>query len=100
MSEAPDSSPSSPPSESLSLDDLPIRITFDVGDKVLTVAQLRELTVGDTLRLDRPATEYVTIRAQGAVIGRGHLVEIDNRLGVALDQLHAPQAATPKVDAA
>lgn len=99
MSEVPDSSSSSPSSEPLSLDALPIRITFDVGDKVLTLAQLQELTVGDTLRLDVPATEYVTIRAQGAVIGRGHLVEIDHRLGVALDQIHAPQPSAPKVDA-
>ena len=100
MTEAPESPTSSSPGESLSVDALPIRITFDVGDKVLTVAQLRDLTMGDTLRLDRPTTEYVTIRAQGVVIGRGHLVEIDNRLGVALDQLNAPQPGTPTVDAA
>ena len=100
MTEAPDSPASSSPGESLSLDALPIRITFDVGDKVLTVAQLRDLTMGDTLRLDRPTTEYVTIRAQGVVIGRGHLVEIDNRLGVALDHLNAPQPSTPRVDPA
>lgn len=100
MAEAPESPSSSSQGESPSLDALPIRITFDVGDKVLTVAQLRDLTLGDTLRLDRPTTEYVTIRAQGVVIGRGHLVEIDNRLGVALDHLHALQAAEPKVDAA
>jgi type III secretion protein Q len=95
MSDNPESPDTSGDSEPISLDSLPIRVTFDVGDKVLTLAQLKTLSSGDTLNLDRPPQEYVTIRAQGAVIGRGHLVEIDNRLGVAIDLLRAPEAATP-----
>lgn len=69
------------------LDQLPVRLTFDLGDKVLTYGELAQLQPGETLELARPATDYVTVRANGAVIGHGHLVEVDGRLGVRLASL-------------
>ena len=51
------------------------------------------LQPGETIRLDRPTTGYVLVRANGSLIGSGHLVEIDGRLGVCLDRLTPP--ATP-----
>jgi len=83
------------PQTSASLQHLPIRLSFDVGQKTMSWAELTRLTAGDTVALDVPTSEYVTVRANGAVIGRGHLVELDNRLGVALDALHPP---VPVVD--
>ncbi len=71
----------------IAMQDIPVRLSFDVGHKTVTMAQLQQLQPGSSLVLDRPATEYVTLRANGAVIGSGHLVEIDNRLGVSIDSL-------------
>jgi len=78
--------------ERVSLDQLPVKLSFDVGTKTLTLAELQSLTPGATFTIDRPAQEYLTIRANGAVIGSGQLVEIDGRLGVAVTSL------TPKSD--
>lgn len=75
--------------EPLSLDQLPIRLSFDVGTKTLTLAELQTLQPGTTFALDRPAKEYLTIRANGAVIGSGQLVEIDGRLGVSVSRITA-----------
>jgi type III secretion protein Q len=76
-----------------SLQQLPIRLSFDVGQKTLSWHQMTQLQSGDTVSLDSPTSQYVTIRANGAVIGRGHLVEIDNRLGVAVDAIVHPGSA-------
>jgi type III secretion protein Q len=78
--------------ERISLDQLPIRLSFDVGTKTLTLAEIQSLTPGSTFTVDRPAQDYLTIRANGAVIGTGQLVEIDGRLGVSVTSL------TPKSD--
>ena len=75
------------------LDELRIRLSFDVGDKTISLAELERLQPGETIRLDRPTTGYVLVRANGSLIGSGHLVEIDGRLGVCLDRLTPP--ATP-----
>jgi type III secretion protein Q len=66
---------------------LPVRVSFDLGETVLSLAQVKTLQPGETLQLQRPAQEYVTIRANGMPIGTGQLVEIDGRLGVAIGSL-------------
>lgn len=66
---------------------LPVRVSFDLGETVLSLAQVKTLQPGETIQLQRPAQEYVTIRANGMPIGTGQLVEIDGRLGVAIGSL-------------
>ncbi len=68
---------------------LPVRVSFDLGETVLSLAQVKSLQPGETLELDRAVQEYVTIRANGMPIGTGQLVEIDGRLGVAVGGLSA-----------
>jgi type III secretion protein Q len=76
----------------VALDDMPVHLTFDVGQKVMTLAQLRQLGEGQALSLDRDIQSAVSIRANGAVIGQGQLVDIDGRLGVLVHRLHAPSS--------
>jgi type III secretion protein Q len=79
------------------LGQLPIRVSFDLGETILSLAQLKALQPGQTLALQRTAQEYVTIRANGMPIGTGQLVEIDGRLGVAVGSL-TPAAQQSTVD--
>jgi type III secretion protein Q len=74
----------------ISWEDMPVHLTFDVGQKTLTLKQLRQLAEGQALALDREIQSAVNIRANGATIGQGQLVDIDGRLGVLLNQLHSP----------
>lgn len=87
MSTAPDAPPPSGTDEPISIDQMPVRLSFDVGDKTLTLAELRSLQAGSVLALDRPVDDYVTVRANGAAIGRGQLIEIDGRMGVSISSL-------------
>lgn len=74
------------------LGQLRIRLSFDVGDKTLTLAELQALRPGQVLPLDQATIDYVKVRANGALVGHGHLVEIDGRLGVSLASLVPPAA--------
>lgn len=79
--------PSTPADESvpLDLDAIPVRLEFDLGDRHISLADLRKLQPGEVFALDRPLAEgAVHIRANGALIGTGELVEIDGRIGVTI----------------
>jgi type III secretion protein Q len=86
-----------PATESDSMDEqavdfehVPVRLTFDIGERVITLGELEKMQPGETIALGRPLKEAVTIRANGAPIGTGVLVDIDGRLGVSVTRLHAP----------
>jgi type III secretion system YscQ/HrcQ family protein len=64
------------------LADIPVMVTFDVGQCELTIGELRELVTGSIIELGGPLTEVVNLRAGGKLIGLGELIEIDGRIGV------------------
>lgn len=82
-----------PLDEAASFDAIPVRLSFDLGEINLTLAELRALQPGQTLRLGHPVANAVRIRANGALIGEGELVEIDGLLGISVRQLFARTAA-------
>ena len=79
--------------ESLSLEQMPVELSFDLGRKMMSLQELKKLSEGQAVPLDQPLQQAVTIRANGAVIGQGQLLDIDGRVGVLISQLHAPKTA-------
>lgn len=75
----------------VSPDDIPVRLSFDLGTVSLTYSQARALQPGQVITLDHPLSGVVSIRANGVLIGDGDLVEIDGQLGVSIRSL-APTA--------
>jgi type III secretion protein Q len=73
------------------IDAVPVRLTFDLGQRQIRWDELKALQVGQSLDLARPLSQAVNIRANGALIGTGELVEIDGRLGVTIAQLASPR---------
>ncbi len=71
------------------IEQVPVRLTFDLGERSLTVAELRALKPGFTFDLGRDVRRAVTIRANGQPVGEGELVDIDGILGVAVTSLGA-----------
>ncbi|WP_315124610.1 type III secretion system cytoplasmic ring protein SctQ [Comamonas antarctica] len=69
---------------------IPVRLSFDLGEITLTLAELRALQPGQAIRLGHPVAGAVRVRANGALVGEGELVEIDGHLGVALRRLAPP----------
>ncbi len=70
-----------------SIDQLPLRVTFDLGDLAMTLGQVRELQVGQSIDLGQPLTSAVRVRVNGLLIGLGELVDIDGRMGVTVTSL-------------
>lgn len=77
-------SPDTPLAETAALDSVPVRLSFDLGEVSMTLAQLRALQPGQTVDLGHPLAGAVRIRANGALVGEGDLVEIDGQIGVSV----------------
>ncbi|WP_029953790.1 type III secretion system cytoplasmic ring protein SctQ [Achromobacter sp. DH1f] len=72
----------------LDIDAIPVRLTFELGERQITLGELKLLQPGETFDLERPLADGpVLVRANGALVGSGELVEIDGRIGVTLHRL-------------
>lgn len=87
MNPAPETPASAGDDAPLALDSVPVTLSFDLGEVRLPLAQLRNLAAGHSFDLGRPLAGAVRVRANGALLALGELVEIDGRLGVALTQV-------------
>lgn len=76
------------------LDDLPVRLSFDLGERTLTLGEVTTLQVGQVLELATPLSQAVSIRANGGLVGRGELLEIGGRIAVGITSLGRPREAT------
>ncbi len=63
-------------------EDVPVHLVAVLGKKKISLKDLLKLKVGHTLDLERAPNEFVDLVANGKVIARGELVEIDGKLGV------------------
>ena len=62
--------------------DLPVKLTFDIGDMELPFHEVESLTAGYIINLQESFSEVVKIRSQNRVIGTGELVDINGKVGV------------------
>ena len=79
--------------QAVSLTSVPVRLTFDIGERMVSLGQLKELQVGQSFDLTRPMNNTVRMRVNGALIGTGELVEIDGHIGVTITTLSGPGRA-------
>lgn len=85
---APGDSIDRPSEPGFNVDTLPVRLTFSLGERQMTLGELRSMHPGEVFDLGRPlASGPVIVRANGRWFGTGDLVEIDGRVGVALRAL-------------
>lgn len=73
------------------LDDLPVRLCFDLGERTLTLGEVTTLQEGQVLELATPLSQAVSIRANGALVGTGELLEIGGRIAVGITSLGRPR---------
>ena len=92
---APVSAPKRDAPGAVHVDDIEIRLVFDLGEKTLKLGELAALQPGQVLALEAPARGQVAIRANGRLIGRGELVRIADRVGIRVMELAGPE--TPAV---
>lgn len=64
------------------IDQVPVLLSFDLGQKTLAFNEVKQLRPGYILELSGMLPEVVQIRSQNRLIGTGELVDIDGRIGV------------------
>jgi type III secretion protein Q len=69
------------------LDDIPVKLLFELGRVELSLAEIRKLAPGALVAVPRPLDESVDIVANGRRIGRGSLVQIGSNIGVRITRL-------------
>jgi len=62
--------------------DIPVQIVAVLGKKMVTVKEIVSLRMGQVIELNRLPNEAVDLVANGKLIAKGELVEIDGRLGL------------------
>jgi type III secretion protein Q len=73
------------------LEQLPVRLVFEVGRLDLPLTELRRLAPGYLLPLTRPTESAVDVMANGRKIGQGSLVKIGDSIGVRVERLLADE---------
>jgi type III secretion protein Q len=73
--------------EKTDLDDIPVKLLFELGRIELSLAEVRQLAPGALIPVPRPLEESVDISANGRCIGRGKLVRVGDNLGVRITRL-------------
>ena len=64
------------------IQDVEVKIRFCVGEVSKSLRELAEIQPGFLFETDQEFDQPVTIEVNGAVLGRGELVRIGNKLGV------------------
>lgn len=70
---------------------LPVRLTFDLGERSLTLEELTTIGVGHVFDLALSPRGGVNLRVNGLRVGEGEIIEIDGRIGVAVTRLVPPR---------
>lgn len=71
------------------LDELPVTVSFDLGESALALREVKLLQPGYAFELARGLERPVTVRANGAIVGSGELIQVGDCLGVRLVELFA-----------
>jgi len=77
----------SPETSQRIIDHVEVQIEAMLGDARLTIAELKHLSAGDTLPIDRQINEAIDLRVNGHVVARGEIVTIDDKFAVRITQV-------------
>jgi type III secretion protein Q len=72
---------------------IPVRLEFVLQQNRMTIGQLGQLHRGQLISLEADAEKSVLVLANGALLGRGELVQLEDRLGVEMIELYGDDHA-------
>jgi flagellar motor switch protein FliN len=68
-----------------------IRVSVEVGSASVRLADLLSLAEGSVVELDRAANDFLDIFANGTLIAKGEIVDVDGRYGIRIVDVIAPE---------
>lgn len=72
----------SPAEETAHLADVPIDVEVELGRKVMTIADVLNLSIDSIIRMPRSAGENIDILVGGTLVGYGEIVIIEDAVGL------------------
>ena len=69
------------------INDIPVRLSVEMGSKKLTIRDLLDLARGSIVELDNPANEPMNILCNGYLIAQGEVVVVDEKYGVRITEI-------------
>ncbi|MGB3845759.1 flagellar motor switch protein FliN [Sphingopyxis sp. YF1] len=66
-----------------------LRVSVEVGSTSMTLAELLSMSEGSVVELDRAANDLLDIYANGTLIARGEIVNVDGRYGIQVAEVVA-----------
>lgn len=78
------------PADLEQLRDVPVTVSAILGRARMPVGQLLKIGPGALIELDRRVGEAVDIRVNDRLVARGEVVLVDDRLGVTMTEIVAP----------
>lgn len=64
------------------LQDIPLRLSVEVGSTSLKLSELLDLAEGSVVELDRQANELLDILVNGTLVAKGEVVTVNGRFGI------------------
>lgn len=102
MTEAPNMRPTqasaTPESNYDLLAGVTLRISVEVGSASLTLSELLNLGEGSIVELDRQANDLLDVIANGTLIAKGEVVEVNGRYGIRIVDVIAPDRRSGELD--
>ncbi|BDM62737.1 flagellar motor switch protein FliN [Shewanella sp. NFH-SH190041] len=87
---AEEQAPAARPARGMSFfNQLPVQVSLELASAEMSLGELTRLGQGDVITLDRMVGEPLDIRVNGALLGRGEVVEVNGRYGVRLLEVEA-----------
>jgi len=78
---------SSPAKDLEAVYDIPVQISAVLGKSTMQVAQLLKLGRGAVVELDRKVGEAIDIYVNNRLVARGEVVVVEDRLGVTMTEI-------------
>jgi len=70
------------------LGDIPMAIEVELDHKTMTVEEILKLDIGHVLPLTRSAGDNIDVKVEGALVGFGEIVILEETAGVRITDFH------------
>jgi flagellar motor switch protein FliN/FliY len=74
------------------LQDIPLRLSVEVGSTSLRLSELMALNAGSVVELDRQANELLDILVNGTLVAKGEVVTVNGKFGIRVVDVVATDA--------
>lgn len=81
--------PMSDQHEPMAFGHLPVKLEFVLDERSVNIADLAQLAPGSLLELKPDAEQSIAIRVNGALLAKGELVQLEDRLGVEIKTIYS-----------